>query len=384
MTNNIYDMMFGVICSRSCCARDYHQMLRRVRKIEDQNILIFNYSNFQLNDNVPHTTYEETKKYCLKVKDINLKRQYERNELTTKIVYIVDDYDQIYIYNKAEERNSHSDVFLTTFLAMADQKGFEYEIEAPHRDERSNTMDNKAHRINWKIEELLSAKDISHEEAEVLQMKANRLEDTQDEKIQLDRYYIELKLGVDSLDEGILKHFQYGLHTIMYFSGLIDERNIPRATDNHFDELQYKIPIVRELLDKLGFDMFNGNIKYSREEFSGKINALRNTNIFKHDDVNYKMFSTSKELLDKMFVESISLKSKLGYINSVLSDFSLKTESFQLRENKGNKSNYYRLSQVGNITEIIENRMNRGLQLYDIRQIYRKPDKHIYNHLIKT
>ena len=67
-----------------------------------------------------------------------------------------------------------------------------------------------------------------------------------------------------------------------------------------------------------------------------------------------------------------------------MSDFSLKTESFQLRENKGNKSNYYRLSQVGNITEIIENRMNRGLQLYDIRQIYRKPDKHIYNHLIKT
>ena len=212
-----FDMMFGVICSRSCCARDYHQMLRRVRKIEDQNILIFNYSNFQLNDNVPHTTYEETKKYCLKVKDINLKRQYERNELTTKIVYIVDDYDQIYIYNKAEERNSHSDVFLTTFLAMADQKGFEYEIEAPRRDERSNTMDNKAHRINWKIEELLSAKDISHEEAEVLQMKTNRLEDTQDEKIQLDRYYIELKLGVDSLDEGILKHFQYGLHTIVFF-----------------------------------------------------------------------------------------------------------------------------------------------------------------------
>ena len=164
-----FDVMFGVICSRSCCARDYHQMLRRVRTIAVDDVLILNYSNFQIHDNIHYTTYEETKEHCLNIKDINIKREYERKGLTTTIKYVLDDYDEIYVFNKAEDINSRKDALLS-ILSMNETKGVTYEI-LEHRDEITNARNNTAHRMNWKVEELLEAKDISHEEAKELQMK---------------------------------------------------------------------------------------------------------------------------------------------------------------------------------------------------------------------
>ena len=45
----------------------------------------------------------------------------------THIIHSLDKFE-IYIYNKAEEENSKRNRFLMTFLAMADKKGFEYEM----------------------------------------------------------------------------------------------------------------------------------------------------------------------------------------------------------------------------------------------------------------
>ena len=95
-----FDLIFGVICNGSCTERDYHQMLRRVRKIEDKHILILNYSNFQVDPTSKYTTYEETKDYCLKMKDVNLKRSYETSGNITKIKYTMDGFDEIYILRK--------------------------------------------------------------------------------------------------------------------------------------------------------------------------------------------------------------------------------------------------------------------------------------------
>ena len=168
-------------------------MLRRVRKINQKDILIFNYSNFTLNPECSYTTDKDSKAYCLAIK--NIKRAYVKDDQNrTNIAYTLDDYDENYIYNKAEDMNSSFDCFLTTFISRAIKKGFTYEFILD-----TNTLDherkNMTARLNWRIEELLHARDIDHSEAMVLQQKTHKLEDSKDDKLALDKYFEQTGAG---------------------------------------------------------------------------------------------------------------------------------------------------------------------------------------------
>ena len=374
-----FDVIFGVLCDGSCTPRDYHQMLRRIRKIEDNDILILNYSKFQIHHNVKYTSYEDAKNYCLKVKDVNLKREYKKEGNTTKILYQLDKYDETYIYNKAEEMNSQREVFLSQFLSLALKKHYKVEL-LDDIDKYDDYIKNTEHRSNWRIDELLSVPDISNKEAQILQDKTNKLLDTKDDKLKLDRYYIRLKLGVDTVDETILKDYHYKYHRILNFTALLDDNNIPFTNDNHHDELRFKTSIIRELINKLGFaDVYDTDKKYNKEEIITSINNLMNINIFTQDKDYYKMFSTSEYKLKKLFEEESSLKNKLGYINSILADFSLKISLNRKQEKKGNKTHYYNLTHLNNITEIIENKIKKG---FEIHGLFKPPTSYKYNHLV--
>ena len=176
-----FHKIFGVICSKSCSERDYHQMLRRVRKIEDDTILILNYSNLRLPADVLYTSYSDMREYCMKVKDCNLRAKYTDVGDETIIIYEVDGFDESYFYNRAEAANSDDNTFLTAFLSRAHQKGYTYEL-LQNQDEENQMRINTEHRENCKIEELLSAPDITKEEADILKEKTNRREDTKADK----------------------------------------------------------------------------------------------------------------------------------------------------------------------------------------------------------
>ena len=96
------------------------------------------------------------------------------------------------------------------------------------------------------------------------------------------------------------------------------------------------------------------------------------------------MFSTYKSKIDKLFVrgETDSLKSKLGYINSVLSEFCIKVATVRKQEKKGNKTSFYKLEHLHNISEIVEHKIKRGFTLRDASNIYQSPTQHRYSHLI--
>ena len=48
---NHFHKLFGVFSNGSCSPRDFHQMLKRVRKIE-QEIIVYDLPNMCLHDNV--------------------------------------------------------------------------------------------------------------------------------------------------------------------------------------------------------------------------------------------------------------------------------------------------------------------------------------------
>ncbi len=167
-----FDKIFGVICSMSRSERDYHQMLRRVRKVKDDNFLILNYSNFTLSENAKFTTYEDMKQHCLTIKDLNLKRAYQHVDKRTVVTHMLDDFDENYIFNKAEYANSDAETFLTTSIARSIKKGVDYEFLAINNEMEH---ENKAHRVYRKIEELIKADDIPPSMVESWECKTNRI-----------------------------------------------------------------------------------------------------------------------------------------------------------------------------------------------------------------
>ena len=251
-------------------------------------------------------------------------------------------------------------MFLTSFLSRAEKKGYKYNIILDE-DEVNNLHDNQGHRMNWKISELLSAQDFDGGKITQLQDKINKLEDTKAEKIAVEKFFIKLRLGVDKLNAEILQAYHYKYQRLTYFLSLLDADNTPYNNDNQYDELIFQRPITKDLINKLGFkNMFDLNTKYNKEQFSDKISAMENTNIFTHNIVYYKSFSTSKKHLANIFtkdtsIEDTSLKCKLGYINRCLSKFGLTIDIDRVREGSCSLKNYYlknyyRLGHLNNIS----------------------------------
>jgi hypothetical protein len=333
-------------------------MLRRVRKIEDNHILLLNYSNFVVSIEATASSYDEMKQVLLEMKDINLQREYERNGNTTRIKYVLDSYDENYIYNKVEEKNAQREVFLKTFLAMAESKGFQYEFLS--YGEKESTNGNQEHRINRKVHEVLAAPDITPEEADLLRQKTNRLEDNKDDRLKLDRHFIKLQLGLDTLDEHVLTAYQYKTHTIRNFTALIDEQNIPQEDDNNYDELLFKVPVVRELLQKLGYSgMFDYTNSRSKDQLAQSIKDMTGNNIFTNNKTYHKAFeSTSKKLKD-----CNTLRKQLNYVNECLDEFNLKVEL---------QRSGYKLTQLRNVAEIVEYGAYKGRKLFDTNGSFQK------------
>jgi hypothetical protein len=65
-----------------------------------------------------------------------------------------------------------------------------------------------------------------------------------------------------------------------------------------------------------------------------------------------------------------------------LSELCIKVATVRKQEKKGNKTSYYKLAHLNNISEIIENKIKRGFTLHDSSNIYQSPTKHKYSHLI--
>ena len=135
---------------------------------------------------------------------------------------------------------------------------------------------NADHRANTRIEELLNAPDITAEEAEVLRDKTNRLEDTTEDKLKLNRYYHCLELGVHTLDRQILEDYHFKYRRITNFCALIDAKNLRYTDDNQHDDLVAKLPVVRELITALGYEnMFDRSTSIDRDAFTDKINSMK-------------------------------------------------------------------------------------------------------------
>jgi hypothetical protein len=149
------------------------------------------------------------------------------------------------------------------------------------------------------------------------------------------------------------------------------------------DDLKFKLPLIRDLITGLGFKICL-TMKQNLIKMISiiKLIHMKNQNIFKNDDIHYKIFSSSAKKLNALFQDDDTLRAKLGYIDSILEEFNLKILLDRKQEHKGNKTSYYMLEQLNNVSKILEYKMNNGCKIYDRSKIYQKTKKYIYSHLV--
>ena len=97
-----FHKIYAVICEGSCSQRSFFQMLARVRKVEDMEIIILNNSDFALNNCNPWT-YEEVKAGLEYSGDLNRQTEYIELGDDTLMIHdqlIITSYISNYIYNK--------------------------------------------------------------------------------------------------------------------------------------------------------------------------------------------------------------------------------------------------------------------------------------------
>ena len=376
-----FHKLFGVIANMSCSERDFHQMLRRIRKIEDTEILIFNYSLLKVKDKMFYETYDKTKKYYISTTEIN--------ELEL--------YDIINIYNIVETENSCKNIFLKSFLSRAIAKGYKYTL----LEDKEKTS-----RSCFKKQEIINAPDILT--AEVYDEYYSKIKNKEEErymKLAIIKYYAKYILGVDILNMKILNNYYNKYDYIYNCLGLMCINNIKDHDDIKDKELLKQIPILKELISKLGFsDMFDAETIITEEVLNKNIKKLERENIFSYDQVNCRYFKTYKKYLVNLFDETIEAKNiniddeelkpkdikikysqgvrKVKYINKCLRKFLIKINIIVEVTDEDIKLSF-KLVDIKGIREIIFYKINKGSYIYDDDHILKKPDKYIYDDLIK-
>ena len=199
----------------------------------------------------------------------------------------------------------------------------------------------------------------------------------------IEKHMLKILYGVDKLNEEIIK---ISKSQIENFIMLIDVENI----NNNDKNLKEKYIAVMDLLNNIGYEHIYSKKIIEKKELENNLkNIIKKSIIFNDDECLFERITNNKKFL--------------GYVNTVLFNYSIKISSFSHRLRKINKNEKnelteenikehnekcekliisYKIERLMGIDEIIDNKIIKGFKLKDSNNIrnYEKTD--IYSNLI--
>jgi hypothetical protein len=214
--------------------------------------------------------------------------------------------------------------------------------------------------------------DILYEE---LLKKQKRDEATEIDKISIDKHHWKRCLGVDVLNEEIIDKFTK--ESILNFTSLISDENIPHHTDNQTVEMRDRARLITGLINDLGFSHIFDTHIIEGEQFDENVQ-----NIISNNPIFTQMESTKIRFgLEKKQSKMETNKQILGFINTLLSRFHVSIVYKRIKK-KGELIRAYEIKILNDINELLEYRIQKGLILHDNYNIRPKPETTTYKHLI--
>lgn len=364
-----FDKIYGLICSKSTTPSAFLQMLARVRKIKDNNILILN-EHFKYNNLAMQQFYNfnEVKNFVLNLEDIKMSSEIKKIGNKMCKVSKLKAYDVNYIYNRLEVLNSGKYYFLAMLKMLMINKGSTVIIK---------TQDKKIKKIDKEsfVDKILKIEDIDNTIYNTLINKQKKSKASEEDKLQISKHSYKIKLGVDKLNNEILVAFREKSR-VDNFIYLIDDKNIPLHQDNQTKEKKLKIKILNSVINDLGFKNIFDTTPILKEDFIKNSESLMLNNDFFTNFTNTKaLFNINKNKRD------LTSKGFLGFINTILDEYCLNIKYHQLPKSQ-NRATSYIIVQKDNINEILQYKIRKGFILHDTNKIRTIATTTIYKELV--
>lgn len=211
-----FDKIYCIIADGplTCSQRSFLQMVGRIRKIRDNNILCL-YRNIIVNKNEPIMntniyTFDDILGYLKYYEDIDGRRilhkvicdESEENGVVTITIKLNDItvYDKITIHNEAEQLNKHGSVFITILQKLINKGGHEIKFKLYSKDElkttkKTQTKEMKTNITAELINSLVNIDESEYDMADLMKrQRKSKLNET--EKLVLKRYDFRNNFGI--------------------------------------------------------------------------------------------------------------------------------------------------------------------------------------------
>lgn len=392
-----FEKVYGILATESTTQGAFYQMINRVRHHKDKVIRTFKGNipdGYTCND---FWTYEETKAGLLSTREAKKLKTVTVQEGDTKVrKVILDAYDTNSIYNKVEELNKHSFYFMSYFKQLGLKKGYaityyqpdmfaeETETETETEDDTESVVSSVASAQQSKIRPLLDCDDIrdSMHFSELLEKKRRNKATTKD-KLMIEKEMYKRALGVDKLNESIMKCFYRKDHLINNYISLIEPNHVREMEEaykesHHVEESQTRQSIVSELIQLMGWSCVTDESSLSEEQFNeGLTNLLGKSKIFLDVKTTKMLFGMNKSKID-----TSKLTNAMRYINEILKHYCVKIDVVYEGGRHKRDNRVYRLVEIHNISEIMEYRITSGNVKLTPGNHFRAPGKYIFGECI--
>ena len=207
----------------------------------------------------------------------------------------------ISIYNTVERLNKHPSVFINYLRVLAEGKGIKFQIQSPP-EEQKGAPNKKKTKKQAKVEEIMTAKDLTDDEYEELSLKKKMGKTTTKENLQCEKRYWQRELLTSDLKEEILQNFIYGQNPLRNFLSLVDLENHEAEDNLRSDKQIEKVKVVRRLLELLGWE-------HARDETQLKKDLVRDN--FAERVVQDPLFTNRLRLNELLAVEKSTKSTRI-------------------------------------------------------------------------
>ncbi len=320
-----FNKMYCILSKQSCSPRAFLQMTARIRQLEDKTIYVYN-NGFPFKTKASYYKFDEVKAHVLDVYNKYLTPVSVLDEETNKKVirFKYDLYTKILIHNETENKNKQAHYFVPYLLQLLTNKGNTYE----HYVNPNQQLPNKEiSKVEIMKEELLQAENLTDEQYKILINKQKQNLATHIEKIQIEKHLYKTNWKITEITAEFLDKYYRKTYVLNNLKSYLDpDKIVPYISVNgsdkyivNFDKGKKleQIRIIKEVIELLGYKNIADNIKLDRETFVKNIEIVKTKSKLIADP------SRSQPLFGFNKTKICSVKSFLGFINSVLNEYGL-------------------------------------------------------------
>lgn len=320
-----FDKIYGVLSSKSTSPRGLMQMLARVRKIKDRNIMIY-LNNIPFKEKGNFYTYDEVKEYICETLHDYVEPERFLDDKSGKMVvkYNFGLHEDILVHNETEVANKNRNLFVPYLIKLMKEKGHTYE--------RINVRQNKNAYDKDMLtkDDILKTDDIDKKEFNKLLSKQINNEATKEDKLKVERFLIRKDWKInDKITDDFLTKFYGKTYVLVNLRCLLDKSKV----DVYMSDMNGKytidfdaahklgqIKMIQEVINKLGFTGIGNDQKLNKETFEKNMDDVINgCKLFIDTNKSQPMFGYDKVKICKVK----TIRQFMGFINSLFSEWGI-------------------------------------------------------------